>query len=183
MQITYHQTHSFTDEKGVNHTLATQFYQTGIYGILDNNSSMQMSFTPGKLLKIEKKLIKQEKEGMISNLSFGSAITVSDESGLWKIISREYASTSDDMPLFKIFIQKNKTYPCRRPLNGVLHHLTVHKIAKDKNDLRESQVEFSVSPECAKLAMYAIGENLYRTGIPIFQQTIEKKPVTNPSIT
>ena len=181
MQVTYHQTHSFTDSNGVAHTLTTQLYKSGIYGILDNDSSMQLSFEPPKLQRLEKKLIKQEKEGKISKLTFGLAITVSDNSGLWEIVSREYASSPEDAPPFKIFIRKNKTYACRRPLNGVLYHFSVHKITKDKNDLRESLVEFTVMPECKELAIYAIGDNLYRANAPIFQQTIEKKPIAEPS--
>lgn len=181
MQVTYHQTHSFTDCQGVSHSLATQFYQIGIYGILDNNSSMQMNLTPKELVKIEKKLVKNEKEGKISNLSFGSAITVSDKSGLWEIVSREYATVPDDMPPFKIFIQKNKTYASRSRINGVFYYMTVVKIIKDKTDLKYSLVEFSVSPICTELSKFAIGENLYRAEIPIFQQTINKNPITNPS--
>lgn len=180
MQITYHQTHTFADSQGVVHTLATQFYQTGIYGILDNNSAQQMCFTPQKLVKLEKKLLKNEKEGEISKLSFGSAITVSDDNGLWKIVSREYAPVPEDMPPLKIFIRKGKTYACKRAIEGVLHYLAVHKVIKDTNDLRESQVEFSVSPPCAALAMYRIGGDLYRSAVPIFQSTIDKKPIEIP---
>lgn len=83
-KITYHKSHKFVDNNGNEHTFQTQFYQTGIYGILDNDPTMQGSFTPNKIRSIEENLEKQLKEGLIKSYKLGIPITVSNESGLWK---------------------------------------------------------------------------------------------------
>lgn len=45
-KITYHKSHTFIDNKGIEHFFLTQLYQIGVYGILDNNSSMQGNYIP-----------------------------------------------------------------------------------------------------------------------------------------
>ena len=45
---------------------------------------MQDTFTPGQLVMIEKNLKKDEKNGLIKNLTFGQEIIVSDETGYWE---------------------------------------------------------------------------------------------------
>ena len=86
MQYTYHKTCSYT-EKGKKVSVNTQFYQIGIYAIINNDPSLQLNLEPKDLVKIEKKLVKNAKLGKIKDLVFGPAITVSDESGLFGIVS------------------------------------------------------------------------------------------------
>lgn len=81
----YHVSHSYIalpENHKVN--FITQLYRISIYGIVNNNSSMQGTFTPSDIQKMERALKKAEVKGEISELKFGRTITVSDESGMWE---------------------------------------------------------------------------------------------------
>lgn len=87
-KIAYPRTISFIDAKSKQkYVLATQFYEVGIYGIWNNDSSLQQAYTPQNLVTIKKRLIKAQEKGKITDLEFGRDITLSDESGLWKQIT------------------------------------------------------------------------------------------------
>jgi len=75
----YHVTHSFTDiESNKKVSMATQLYQVGVYGIINNDPALQMSIKPSDMVKIERNLNKQLREGKISDLEFGREIIVED---------------------------------------------------------------------------------------------------------
>jgi hypothetical protein len=82
--ITYHVSHSFVDSKGNTITFATQLYQIGVYGIVNNNPTMQGNFTPQQIVKIEKLVNKQKENGEIKDLNFGRQIKVAQVNGLWQ---------------------------------------------------------------------------------------------------
>jgi hypothetical protein len=83
--FTYHKSLSFIDlESGQKHSFATQLYQIGVYGILDNNSSMQGNYEPKDLVKTETKLKKLQKAGVIKDLVLGTPITVAEVNGFWE---------------------------------------------------------------------------------------------------
>ena len=83
--FTYHKSHSFVDvQTGQKITFATQLYQIGVYGILNNNSSMQGNYEPKDIVKAEKNFIKLQEQNIIKDLVFGSPITVAQIDGLWK---------------------------------------------------------------------------------------------------
>lgn len=87
---TYHRTHSFVENKE-RFIFDTQLYKTGIYAIINNDPALQFNLTPKDIVKVEKKLRKEEKEGKIKELSFGLPITViEDEQGFYKEIKLEY---------------------------------------------------------------------------------------------
>lgn len=92
-EYTYHKSHKavYLGEKGENITMhfVTQLYQVGIYGIVNGDASMQGSYEPKQLVNMEKKLRKQLKEGKVLSLEFGTPITVTDESGLWKEVIKQ----------------------------------------------------------------------------------------------
>lgn len=90
MTITYHKSHSFT-KKGIKYFFQTELYKIGVYGILNNNPNNQGSYNPMDILKIEKKLLK---DNTISNLKFGESITVTDKSGFWEEIIEKNNSSS-----------------------------------------------------------------------------------------
>jgi hypothetical protein len=81
---TYHTSHSYKTKDGKEISFQSQLYKIGVYGIVNNNPSMQMNTTPSHMVGLEKKLKVQEKKGEISNLVFGKEITVSNESGLFE---------------------------------------------------------------------------------------------------
>lgn len=83
-KITYHRSHSFKDTEGVSHSFLTQLYDIGVYGIFDGNPSMQGKFSPAQIVKIEKRISKLAEEGEITDLQFGSLITVQEIDGAWK---------------------------------------------------------------------------------------------------
>lgn len=85
--ITYHKSHTFTDNKGDKHSFITQLYQVGVYGILDGNSGMQGNFTPSQIKRMENNLQKAKDKGEIKSFELGILITVTDESGLWKEVN------------------------------------------------------------------------------------------------
>ena len=73
-----------TKEHGdVKQSLQTQLYQIGVYGIWNNNSSEQGSYTPNQLVSLVRKLRKAEEKGEIKDLELGREITVSDETGFF----------------------------------------------------------------------------------------------------
>lgn len=82
-RYTYHKSLTY-EINGIKISIATQFYQIGIYTVIEPNT-IQLSMHPKELVKSEKNLIKAQKEGVISNLVFGQSITVEDD-GLLKII-------------------------------------------------------------------------------------------------
>ena len=83
--FTYHKSHSFVDvQTGQKITFATQLYQIGVYGIMNNNSSMQGSYEPKDIVKAEKNFIKLQEQGIIKDLIFGTPITVAQIDGFWK---------------------------------------------------------------------------------------------------
>jgi hypothetical protein len=80
----YHKSHSFKEGENEFSGL-TQLYQTGVYMIINNDSSMQFNFSPKDMVKMEKGLLKNAKAGQITDLKFGSPITVvEDENGFYK---------------------------------------------------------------------------------------------------
>lgn len=88
--ITYHKSHSFIDLEGASHTFATQLYQIGVYGILDNDPTMQGNFQPSDIKKIEQGLPKQIKNKEIKSFELGIPITVQkNETGLWEEIDEK----------------------------------------------------------------------------------------------
>jgi flagellar basal body rod protein FlgC len=83
--FTYHKSHSFVDVKtGQKITFATQLYQVGVYGIMNNNSSMQGNYEPKDIVKAEKNFVKLQEQGIIKDLVFGTSITVAQIDGFWK---------------------------------------------------------------------------------------------------
>ena len=83
-KFTYHKSLSFIDvENGQKQSFATQLYKIGVYGIMNNNSSMQGNFQPKDLVKTETKLKKLQEAGVIKDLVFGSPITVAQIDGFW----------------------------------------------------------------------------------------------------
>ena len=85
--ITYHVSHSFI-ENGSKVTCLTQLYQVGVYCIINNDPANQFCISPMSMTKIEKRLKQQDKEHIISNLEFGRAITVTNESGFWEEVKK-----------------------------------------------------------------------------------------------
>lgn len=85
-KYTYHTSHSYKDGDGNQVTFQTQLYQVGVYAIVNDDPAMQLNLTPGVIVSMEKKLKKQERNGKITDLVFGSEITVSDETGFWEEI-------------------------------------------------------------------------------------------------
>lgn len=85
-EITYHKSHTFIDNKDIEHSFITQLYKIGVYGILNNDSNMQINYDPQNIVKIEKGLKKQLKNKEIKSFKLGTPITVSDESGFWEEI-------------------------------------------------------------------------------------------------
>jgi hypothetical protein len=82
--FTYHKSHSFVDvQTGEKITFATQLYQIGVYGIINNNSSMQGNYEPKDIVKTEKNFVKLQEKGIIKDLVFGTPITVAQIDG-WK---------------------------------------------------------------------------------------------------
>lgn len=83
--FTYHKSHSFVDvETGQKITFATQLYLIGVYGIMNNNSSMQGNYEPKDIVKAEKNFVKLQEQGIIKDLVFGTSITVAQIDGFWK---------------------------------------------------------------------------------------------------
>jgi hypothetical protein len=83
-QWTYHTSHSFKDAKGKQVTMLTQLYTIGVYAIVNGDPAMQMNLRPKDMVKIEKQLKMLEQIGEITELQFGSPITVSDIKGLFE---------------------------------------------------------------------------------------------------
>ena len=83
--FTYHKSLSFIDvESGQKQSFATQLYQIGVYGIMNNNPSLQGNFEPKYLVKTEANFKKLQEAGVIKDLVFGTPITVAQINGLWK---------------------------------------------------------------------------------------------------
>lgn len=83
--FTYHKSHSFVYvESGQKQSFATQLYQIGVYGIMNNNPSLQGNFEPKDIVKAEKNFKKLQEQGIIKDLVFGTPITVAQIDGLWK---------------------------------------------------------------------------------------------------
>lgn len=81
----YHRTHSFVDaETGAKISMLTQLYKTGVYAIVNNDSSQQYVLSPKDLMRVEENLKKAVESGEIIELEFHSPITVvKDEKGLF----------------------------------------------------------------------------------------------------
>jgi len=78
---TYHTSHSFMHlQDGITYHFTTQLYFVGVYGILTGNPGQydQGSYEPKDLVSLERKLIKMQKKGEITNLTFGREITVKE---------------------------------------------------------------------------------------------------------
>ncbi len=89
--VIFHSGHSFIVD-GQTYTFVFQVYTVGIYGVLkiDNEVKAQGSYTTKEVVKIEKEILKREKEGKIQNLKFGVEITVQENShGLYERIYPE----------------------------------------------------------------------------------------------
>jgi hypothetical protein len=88
--FTYHKSLSFIDaETNEKHSFATQLYQIGVYGIMNNNSASQGSYEPNQLVKAEAKFKKYQEAGVIKDLVFGESITVAKVDGFWKEVQPE----------------------------------------------------------------------------------------------
>lgn len=74
---------SFKDDKGKEHSLATQLYQTGIYMIFDNNPALQGGIRdPIQLVNMQKKMKDNAKNKKITDLELSAPIQVTtDDSG------------------------------------------------------------------------------------------------------
>ena len=71
-------------EDGSEQSLATQLYKVGVYGIANNDPKLQVSYTPGQMVRIKKKLIDAFNKNIISDLEFGRPITVTtDDNGFY----------------------------------------------------------------------------------------------------
>ncbi len=89
--VMFHSGHSFIVDGKV-YTFIFQVYTIGIYGALkvDNEVKAQGSYTTKDVVKIEKEILKREKEGKIQNLKFGVEIIVQEDShGLYERIYPE----------------------------------------------------------------------------------------------
>jgi hypothetical protein len=82
----YYTSLTFVDVKDKSkHSLFTQLYQIGVYGIWDNDSAQQGNYKPSNMVSIVKKLKALELKGTIEQLEFGREITVTeDENGFYK---------------------------------------------------------------------------------------------------
>jgi len=81
---TYHVSSSFTHvESGTKHVMASQLYQIGVYVILDNNSAQQFGCKPSNMVKAEKQLNADLALGLISDVTFGREIKVSEIDGFY----------------------------------------------------------------------------------------------------
>lgn len=161
MKVTYNICHSFKDKNGRQQTMVSQLYQTGIYVIYNNDSSLQGSSTPQKIRKLQEKLRKDERAGLITDLIFGSEITVSNDSGLWKEV----------VDMDSILVKEGKTYKCKSPNTGNIYLFTVTElsIGDESNDCI---LIFSSSPECQEISKFKIGDNSYRVNVYTFQKSI-----------
>lgn len=161
MKVTYNITHSFKDKNGQQQTMTSQPYQTGIYVIFNNDASLQGSSTPLKIKKLQNKLRRDERTGLITDLTFGPEITVSNDSGLWKeVVERD-----------SIFVKEGNTYKCKSPNTGNIYLFTVTElsIGDEPNDCI---LIFSSSPECQEISKFRIGDNSYRVNVYTFQKSI-----------
>lgn len=81
----YHTSHSFVHiPTGTETSFVSQLYKVGVYGIVDNDPSLQFNLKPQDIVKLEKKLHKDLVDGVIRDLVFGREITVSDETGFYE---------------------------------------------------------------------------------------------------
>ena len=88
--FTYHKSLSFVDvETNEKYSFATQLYQIGVYGIMNNNSASQGSYEPSQLIKAENKFKKYQEAGLIKDLTFGTPITVAKVDGFWTEVQPE----------------------------------------------------------------------------------------------
>lgn len=78
----YHESITFMEDN-VKYSVATQLYKIGIYLIINGEPGQQMSTTPAKMVAMARKLRKAEKDGKISELTFGREITVIEENGFY----------------------------------------------------------------------------------------------------
>lgn len=166
MKVTYNTYHSFKDKDGKKHTMTSQLYQVGIYVIFDNDSTQQGSLTPQKIRKIQNKLRKYGKAGLISELCFGPEITVSDDSGFWKEIVNPK----------EIFVRKGKTYKCKRPGTGKIYHFTITGMTVS-NEREECLVTFTSTPKCDELPQLKISDTCFSANIFSFQHSINPVPI------
>ena len=83
-KVTYHKSHKVVTNEGAEHTFVTQLYQTGVYGILNNDPSMQGNYTPAQIRKMEKSIQKDVDEGKLKSVELGVPITVTEKSGFWE---------------------------------------------------------------------------------------------------
>jgi hypothetical protein len=81
----YHTSHSFVHiPTNTTSTFISQLYKIGVYGIVNNDPSMQFNLKPQDIVKLEKHLHKDLMDGVIRDLVFGREIVVSDETGFWE---------------------------------------------------------------------------------------------------
>ena len=81
----YHISHKYVIvEGGIEVQMLFQLYQVSVYGIINNRSDLQGSYTPKGIMSIEKHLQKDLDKGKIRDLEFGREITVTiDDNGLF----------------------------------------------------------------------------------------------------
>ena len=93
----YHISHSYYHkESNEKIHFLTQLYQIGIYGIVNNDPALQGSFSPNKIVQIEKHVKKELEEGNISDLEFGREIIVrKDKDGFWEEVKEEVNNETD----------------------------------------------------------------------------------------
>lgn len=86
----YHTQHSYTTKNGQEFNFNSQLYMVGIYGIINNDPAMQVSFTPTQMVSLEKRLKKAFEKNEILNLQFSNLISVTkDKFGYVKIEQNE----------------------------------------------------------------------------------------------
>lgn len=82
-EYSYHESLTY-DFKNTKIKIQTQLYNIGIYCIIQPDN-IQLSLQPQDLIKAEREFIKLQQKGDISNLKFGTLITiVFDENGFLK---------------------------------------------------------------------------------------------------
>jgi hypothetical protein len=156
-------------ENDIERNYATQLYQTGVYIIFNNNSASQGNMTPQKMVSLAKRLKKDAKDSKITDLSFGSEITVSDETGFWeKAQSKEEISISQKVDsLLKIGNTVNVTDNYRK----IPYQWTIIAMDNGKNS-----ITFTSTPQLVGLEKQVITDGINNTcQLSAFRATIQSQ--------
>lgn len=166
MKVTYYASHSFRSSDGKSHTMITQLYQVGIYVIFDGKPSLQGGMTPQKLSDLQNNLRKDAEKGLITDLKFGQKMTVSDDSGGWKIVA----------DLDAVFVQEGKGYECTSPVTHKVYLFTVTGL-KLSEERHECVINFKSDPKCEELSMFTKDRKNFEANVFSFQRVINPLPV------